>query len=417
MAMFFSLFIILVSSSFLFDILLKILNYRYAKLHMYDSSSTEYINPSKETINRSTNYNCEKILNKIILGIIEFSILMILIVAGFKELETFTVDFFDRYILSGLLFFLFLWILFEFVNLLFAIHETFNTEKKYGFSKITPGLFLMDFIKRTLLTMIFGFFLFMVLIWVINSYKNWWLIIIAGSIALIIFINWIFPVLIMPIFYKLSSISETNIGKKIEEIAEQVGFKVNGIYVINYSERSSHSNALIAGFGKSKRIILFDTLLNNFEDDEILSIFAHETGHYVNRDIIKNMLIEFVVLALSVILVWYLVSSGIVRESFKVSQPYTELLYAVIFNGSLLYFTKGIISSYSRKCEYKADKHAAELMNSVVPMKRALKKLYKINLSNLNPHPLYLKFHYSHPAPIERLKYLNNLKISKGGQQ
>lgn len=384
---------------------------------MYDSSSTEYINPSKETIKKATNYNREKMLNNIILGITEFSILMILIVAGFKELETFTVDFFDRYILSGLLFFLFLWILFEFVNLLFAIHETFGTEKKYGFSKITPKLFLMDFIKKTLLTMIFGAFLFTVFIWVINSYENWWLIIVAGSIALIVFINWIYPVLIIPIFYKLRSISETNIGKKIKKIAEQVGFEVNGIYVIDYSKRSSHSNALITGFGKSKRIILFDTLLNNFEDDEILAIFAHETGHYVNHDIIRNMIIEFVVLAFSVILVWYLITSGIVRESFKVSQPYTELLYAAIFNGSLLYFAEGIFSSYSRKCEYKADKHAAELMNSVVPMKRALKKLYKINLSNLNPHPLYLKFHYSHPAPIERLRYLNNLKISRGGQQ
>ncbi|MFW6172518.1 MAG: M48 family metallopeptidase [Elusimicrobiota bacterium] len=363
---------------------------------------------------KSVKYNLEKIKNGIVYSVTNYLIILSLSIVGFKHIESFSASLFDSYVLSGLLFFFFLWILFYIVSLIFLIYSTFVTEKRFDFSNTTLTLFLVDQIKETLLIFIFGGFILTGLLWIIHNYDYWWIIVIIGSMAITLFINWIYPLIIIPIFYKMKSIADTNIGNKIKDISEHAGFEVTGIFVIDYSKRSKHSNALIAGFGKSKRIILYDTLLEDFEDEEILAIFAHEMGHYINHDILKSILTTFSILSLSIVFIWYLISSDIFVNTFDIRESYTELIYAFILSSTLINLARGIINSYSRKREIKADRYSVECLNSVEPLKNALKKLYKINLSNINPHPLYSKYYYSHPTPAERIEHIDALKNDRG---
>ncbi len=404
--MFYLVFIILLTLSFTVDIFLKTLNYRYTKIQGLD----DLFVLDEKNAKKSVEYNLEKIKNSIVYSTTNFLIILSLSIVGFKHIESFSASLFDSYVLSGLLFFFFLWIIFNIVSLIFSIYSTFVTEKRFDFSNTSPSLFLVDQIKETLLVLIFGGLILTGLLWIIHNYDYWWLFVIIGSIVITLFINWIYPTIIIPIFYKMKCIADTNIGKKIKDIAEHAGFEITGIFVIDYSKRSKHSNAMIAGFGKSRRIILYDTLFEDFEDEEILAIFAHEIGHYINHDILKSILTTFSVFSLSIVFIWYLVSSDIFINNFDIRKSYTELVYAFILSSTLINFTRGIINSYSRKREIKADRYSVECLNSVEPLKNALKKLYKINLSNLNPHPLYSKYYYSHPTPAERIEHLDILK-------
>ncbi|MFO7883152.1 MAG: M48 family metallopeptidase, partial [Kosmotogaceae bacterium] len=320
--------------------------------------------------------------------------------------ESISADIFENEIIGGIFFVFLIWVIFRVISFGFSFYQTFAIEKKYGFSNTTYKLFIMDQLKISALSIFFGAAILSGIFWSLYNMEQWWIIFISGFIVINLFINWIYPAVIIPFFYKLKPLENPELKQRINKIAEYAGFKTRGIFVIDASRRTSHSNAMFAGIGNSKRIILYDTLLENNTHQDIEAIFAHEAGHYVNKDIIKGLLLSIIILSALVILLWYLISSDLVRSVFDPNKYYTEFIYSSVFIASIFSFTRGILNNLSRKREYKADRYAAKYVDDPDIVIEALKKLHKSNLSNLNPHPLYVKLNYSHPTLIERIKNL-----------
>jgi STE24 endopeptidase len=370
---------------------------------MRDEFSDAYLKKSKE-------YNTEKLEFSIFSGIIDFLLLMILIVFGFRYFESISADLFENEIIGGIFFVFLIWVIFRVINFAFSLYQTFAIEKKYGFSNTTYKLFLMDQLKITAFSILLGTVILAGIFWSLYKIEQWWIVFIAGFIVINLFINWIYPAIVIPIFNKLKPLEDPELKEKINEIADYAGFKTKGIFVLDASRRTSHSNAMFAGIGNTKRIILYDTLLENNTHEEIEAIFAHEAGHYVNKDIIKGLLLSIVIFSALVILLWYLISNDLVSSAYDLNKYYTEFIYSSVLIGSILSFARVILNSLSRKREYKADLYAVRYVKDPDIVIEALKKLHKSNLSNLNPHPFYVKFNYSHPTLMQRIEHLENPK-------
>ena len=179
------------------------------------------------------------------------------------------------------------------------------------------------------------------------------------------------------------------------------------------SRRSKHSNAFFTGSGKTRRIVLFDTLLNDHTDEEVLAIFAHEVGHYVHRDIYTGRILSSVLVSALIFLLWLLSSTDWIPQAFGVNEKYSILVYAFLFISAIFSTSNFFFNSFSRKREFKADAYSVKATGNTFAMVNALKKLNKTNLGNLNPHPMYAKFNYSHPSPVERIEALTG----KRGQE
>lgn len=311
-----------------------------------------------------------------------------------------------------IIFFLFLGILYFLSNLPFDIYDSFYLEKKYGFSKINLKTYLSDKIKTIIISIILGFlFLFGFFKIIFSGFNYWWLSLSIFIIAVIFLINIIFPTLLLPLFYKFEKLSNDSLRKKIENIIKKTNSKFENIYVINASSRSSHTNAFFSGIGKTKKIVFYDTLINNHTEEEIASIFSHELGHYKKGHIVKSFFLSSFIVFFIMFLLNFLKNSALINSFYACSMcinlPY---VYTFIFISSFSPLFELIANSISRKFEFEADEYAVKLTNKN-SMIESLKKLSKTNLSNLNPHPLFSKFKYNHPPPIERIEAI--LKINK----
>ncbi len=312
--------------------------------------------------------------------------------------------------MHGILFLLILSALSSLLTLPAALYSQFVIEEQFGFNKMTGRTFLIDLIKNTLLSLILFIPLMAVLFFFVDKAGDlWWLygFIFFASFQLIISV--LYPLVIAPIFNKFSDLEEGPLKDRLVSLAERTSFKAKGIYIMDGSKRSSHSNAYFTGFGKSRRIVLYDTLVHSLSEEEIESVLAHEIGHFKKKHIIKSLMTSLI-MALGL---FYLLS---------VLSQYTPLFMAFGFNemsfhallvilsfclGPFTFFLKPLFTVKSRRNEYEADRFASETMGSADPLKRALITLGKENLSNLTPHPLYSFFHYSHPVLSERLHALD----------
>jgi len=185
---------------------------------------------------------------------------------------------------------------------------------------------------------------------------------------------------------------------------------ISNIFVIDQSKRSLHTNAFFSGVGKSKRLILFDTLLKVHSEEEILAIFAHEVGHYIKRHILKLIFINSLIFFVMIFSLFILVNSKVVNLAFGVSKFYSVALYATIFVGSIMSLLEFVYNSISRRFEYEADRVAADITSKQIII-NALKRLVKSNLSNLYPHPLFVFFKYTHPTPLERINVISKINV------
>lgn len=292
------------------------------------------------------------------------------------------------------------------LSLPFSIYSTFVIEERFGFNKTTPRTFVLDMIKGLglgimlggpLLAGILAFFTF------IDQYA--WLYAWAAVTTFTLFIQFIAPTWIMPIFNKFEPLEEGGLRTKIQDYASSVNFSLEGIYVMDGSKRSSKSNAFFTGFGKNKRIALFDTLIEKHTDEELVSVLAHEIGHYKKKHIIKNMVISILQTGVMFgLLSIFLHSSGL-YEAFYMEQQ--SVYVGLVFFGMLYAPIEMILSVFmqmlSRKHEFEADAFAAATYKAE-PMVQALKKLSKDNLSNLTPHPFYVFLNYSHPPVLQRIR-------------
>lgn len=292
------------------------------------------------------------------------------------------------------------------LSLPFSIYSTFVIEERFGFNKTTPKTFVLDMLKGLALGIVLGgpllagilaFFTF------IDQYA--WLYAWATVTVFTLFIQFVAPTWIMPLFNKFEPLEDGELRRKIRDYASSVDFALEGIYVMDGSKRSSKSNAFFTGFGKNKRIALFDTLMEKHTHEELVSVLAHEIGHYKKKHIIKSMVISILHTGVMFLLLSVFLNAQGLYDAFYMEQP--SVYAGLIFFGMLYAPVEMILSIFmqmsSRKHEFEADEYASTTYKAE-PMVQALKKLSKDNLSNLTPHPFYVFLNYSHPPVLQRIK-------------
>ena len=293
------------------------------------------------------------------------------------------------------------------ISMPFSLYNTFSIEKRFEFTNQTLGLWLKDFIKSLILnTLLLGFLLY-VLLWFIRVLPDfWWL---AGWVFMLlfsIFLLYISPYVIEPLFNKFKPMEDISLEGKIKETLARVGLKINRVFSMDASKRSSHSNAYFTGIGHVKRIVLFDTLLANHGDDEIIAILAHEAGHWKKKHILKMLVLSQIIGLVGFYLAHKLIAGDILAEVFMLDIPtiHAKLLLAIFIGTLALFPIKPLMAYISRLHEIEADNFALQLTEAPGPMANALIKLGKDNLANLHPHPLYAAVYYSHPPMAQRVK-------------
>lgn len=293
------------------------------------------------------------------------------------------------------------------ISLPFSIYSTFVIEERFGFNKTTPKTFVLDLVKGLALSLVIGTPLLAGILWFFMYAGDLAWLYAWGVVTLFTLImQYIAPRWIMPIFNKFEPLEEGELRTAIEEYAEKVNFPLQGLFVMDGSKRSSKSNAFFTGFGKNKRIALFDTLIEKHSVPELVAVLAHEIGHYKKKHIVKGMVTSIIQTGV----VFYLLSVFLQAEGlFDAFYMEQMSVYAgLIFFGMLYAPIDMILSVFmqimSRKHEYEADAFAAETTGRPEDMIATLRKLSKDNLSNLTPHPFYVFLNYSHPPVLQRIR-------------
>ncbi|MBE9561166.1 MAG: M48 family metallopeptidase [Proteobacteria bacterium] len=295
------------------------------------------------------------------------------------------------------------------LDLPFSVYSTFVIEEKFGFNRTTIKTFITDMVKGSLLGLVIGVPLLYVILWLMEqSGDQWWIyawLVISGFS---LFMMWVYPTWIAPIFNKFEPLEEGDTLNRITSLLERCGFNSNGIFVIDGSKRSSHGNAYFSGFGRNKRIVFFDTLLKMLSDDELEAVLAHELGHFKKKHIIKGLAISFgtTLLALAVLAwlmkaEWFYTSLGVEQAS-----TYMALLLFTLVMPAFTFVFQPLFSIFSRKNEFEADAFAAEQTDAKYLI-HALVGLYRENASTLTPDPIYSAFYDSHPPAPVRIARLN----------
>jgi len=295
------------------------------------------------------------------------------------------------------------------VEIPFDIYHTFVLEKKYGFSTITWRLWLTDLIKSvTISTVLMGFMLAAFMAFINYLPKSWWFWAWVFFTMFEILLMWLYPVVIAPLFNKYEPIKNELLKEKITALMAQVGLKAKGIYQVDEGKRSKHTNAYFTGIGKTKRIVLFDTLLASHSPEEILAVLAHEIGHWRKKHILKQLIFMIVASLVVLYFTYLIVNWPPLYSAFGLQQTpvYAGLLLVSLYFSCIGFFFSPIGAVIMRRYEREADKMARDLVGTSEPMINALKRLAKDNLTNLHPHPMYVWFYYSHPPLIERIEYL-----------
>ena len=312
----------------------------------------------------------------------------------------------DSMIVQGLIFGGILVLLGQLVGIPFSIYDTFVIEERYGFNKTTPKTFVVDILKGLMLTALLGAPVFALILWIFSAVANAWLWA-WGALAVIqLFIMFIAPVVILPLFNKFTPLEDGELKTKIQEFAAAQKYTLSGIFKIDGSKRSTKSNAYFTGFGKTKRIALFDTLIEKHTTGELVGVLAHEIGHCKKGHIKKSIIISLA----SSLLMFFILSLFITKQGLYAAFGIegTPLYAGFIFFGFLyapISMILGLLGNIlSRKHEYEADAFAAETTKQPGEMISALKKLSVDNLSNLTPHPLKVFLEYSHPPVLVRIK-------------
>ena len=307
--------------------------------------------------------------------------------------------------LRGVLFCLGVGVMFSLASLPIDLYSTFGIESRFGFNKTTLSLYFSDKLKGLILgIMIGGPFLYVVL-WLMQATGEYWWIWAFVFITLFqLLMIIIVPTFIAPWFNKFEPLASGELRDRILALAKQIGFKSSGIFLMDGSKRSAHSNAYFTGIGKAKRIVLFDTLIEQMTIEQGLAVLAHEMGHYKMKHIRRMMLVQSVILFAGLYILSRLVNYEPLFTAFGL-QPsnHAALVLFSLLSGPLTFYLGPLMNLLSRKHEYEADRFAVITLGNGRPMEEALINLTVKNLSNLTPHPWYSAYHYSHPSPTERI--------------
>jgi STE24 endopeptidase len=324
---------------------------------------------------------------------------------GFQFVDNIARSYSNNPIIIALIFFGIITIGSDILTTPFSYYSTFVIEEKFGFNKTTIKTFFLDKVKGWLMMAIVGGGILALIIWFYQvTGDNFWLYA-WGLVAFFsLFMNMFYSKLIVPLFNKQKPLEAGSLRDNISEYAKTVGFKLDKIFVLDGSKRSTKANAYFSGFGSEKRVTLYDTLINDLDEDEIVAVLAHEVGHYKKKHIIFNLVTSILLTGLTLFILSLFISNpllsqalGVQTPSFHISLVAFGMLYAPISE-----ITGLIMNVFSRKFEYQADDYAKNTYKAE-PLITSLKKLSKNSLSNLTPHPAYVFMHYSHPTLHERI--------------
>ncbi len=407
--------LIILTGSFLLERLLDYLNTKYWSDEIPAELEGIY---SKERYEKSQKYEKEKHAFGIITDSASFVVILLMIVyGGFALLDQYTRSFSQHPVVLALLFFGVLGFLADLLGTPFSLYNTFVIEEKFGFNKTTLKIFVLDKMKSWGLGIIIGGGLISLIVYIYEIAGNsFWIYAFLLIAVFMIFMTFFYSTLIVPVFNKQKPLEEGELKTAIEELGEKLGFRINKIFVMDGSKRSSKANAYFSGFGRKKRIVLFDTLIEKHSKEELLAILAHEIGHYKKKHIISGMLLSLLQTALMLFILSLFIEKGSDLSSSMaaaIGSEHPSFHLGVIAFG-ILYSPLSLIigllmNTISRKNEYQADRYAGEKY-AAEPLMDALKKLSVDHLSNLRPHPLYVFFYYSHPTLMQRLRALKKTK-------
>ena len=292
-----------------------------------------------------------------------------------------------------------------------SLYRTFVIDARFGFNKMTLGLFLADLFKQTLLLVALGIPLLLGVLWLMAQMgEYWWLYVWLAWMGFNLLILTLYPTVIAPLFNKFSPLEDQRLAVRIETLLKKCGFKSQGLFVMDGSKRSSHGNAYFSGLGASKRIVFFDTLLARLNHDEIEAVLAHELGHFKRRHVVKRIISMFILSLAGLWLLGWLMPQEWFYQGLGVTTQGTDtaLLLFMLVSPVFTFLFNPITSLYSRKHEFEADRYAAE-NSSGEALIQALVKLYNDNAATLTPDPLHSVFYDSHPAAAQRIAHLRSL--------
>lgn len=301
------------------------------------------------------------------------------------------------------------------LDLPFSLYQTFVLEARFGFNKNTPAIWLGDLLKSTLLAAIIGLPIAWIILWFMGATGSlWWLWAWGIWTGFQLLLMWIFPTYIAPLFNKFEPLADESLKARVTSLMQRCGFAAKGLFVMDGSRRSAHANAYFTGFGASKRVVFYDTLLKQLSPEEVEAVLAHELGHFKHKHITKRMigmfglsLVGFAVLGWLSQQVWFYTGLGVLPSAaLAFGQPsYDDALALLLFILALPVFTFWIaplMAHFSRRDEFEADAYAMQQASGAA-LASALLKLYEDNASTLTPDPVYARYYYSHPPAVERL--------------
>ncbi|PRX49600.1 M48 family metallopeptidase [Salegentibacter salegens] len=405
----FYIIIAIIIIDFIIDKILDTLNAKHFDDPVPQELSDVY---DKEEYEKSQRYKKERYRFGILTS--TFSVILTLgfiIFDGFAWVDDIARNFTENAILVALIFFGIIMIGSDILTTPFSWYSTFVIEEKYGFNKTTKKTFFLDKIKGWLMMAILGGGILALIVWFYQFAGNdfWWYAWILVAVFSV-FLNMFYAKLIVPLFNKQSPLEEGSLRTKIETYAASVGFTLDNIFIIDGSKRSTKANAYFSGFGKEKRITLFDTLVKDLEEEEIVAVLAHEVGHYKKNHIIVNLAASILTTGFTLWLLSLFVGSPALSQALGVQEPsfHIGLIAFGILYSPISEITGLLMNYLSRKFEYQADNYAKRTYGAG-PLISSLKKLTKNSLSNLTPHKAYVFMHYSHPTLLQRFR---NLKRS-----
>jgi len=318
-------------------------------------------------------------------------------------------QYFENPLLNGAIIITSIFVVLHLIGLPSTIYQTFVIETKYGFNKITPKLFFMDQIKSVIIMIILSAVVSFAALWILSELGNEWWLWLWIFLSILSLIGVALAPVLKQLFNKYTPIRDKNLKKNIEKLLKRCGFESSGLFEMNGSLRSTHGNAFFGGFGKTKRIIFFDTLLEKLNTKEIEAVIAHELGHFKRNHVKKLLLIQISLIFFSL----YFLGGLKENEAFynglgvdNLSDANFLILFTLVLLPFVMFFVGPFISWLQRKYEFEADEYACEFAKSS-DLKQSLIKLYRDNASTLTPDPLYSAFYHSHPPASIRIQAID----------
>ena len=403
----FTILVVIIVADFIMESWLDFLNLKNLSVKLPKELKNLY---DAEKYVKSQNY--ERVNNRfgMLTGVFNLTLILIMFFYdGFAYVDSLAASINAHPLLQPLIFFGILGIAFDLLNTPFEIYDTFVIEQRFGFNKTTPRLFIADKLKGWALSVVIGGGLLAAIVWFyLQTTVYFWLWAWALVSVFTLFMTFFYSSLIVPLFNKQKPLEDGELKQQITSHAKEAGFKLDSIFTIDGSKRSTKANAYFSGFGRKKRIVLFDTLIDELSTNEIVAVLMHEIGHYRKKHIVSSMILSFFQTGVMLYLLSLLVSQpvfsqalGVENASFHIGLITFGILYSPVSMVIGL-----IMNAVSRKNEFQADNFAADFGMDAYLVK-ALKKLSINNLSNLTPHPIYVFFYYSHPTLLQRIRNLS----------